>query len=477
MQTSSQPSTPETTPTHMVAGITGIDQRILAYYSPAFFGYLYLGYNAPWHQREIYNHLAPRTRHSGRTFEVLNEPRKYGKTTAGVDTFPTWVLCTNWGGTTPDPRLLIISEAKTTALKRVKKVKDNLTTNPGILRDYGDLRGDKWLTNMIYCKRTRPRTDPSLEAVGVGGAITGGAYDGILIDDPCSKENTKTAHLRKLMNIWFDNTVISLLDEGGIAMVIGTRKHHQDLYYHLMQNPSWKVIKREAYLKDGSPMFPGKWTAAMLEEIRQAMGPSAWASEFMNSPVPAEGMQFKTDWIQWIRPDRIPLKTLVGYMWLDPAFGKSAVACNNALAILGITPDNYLYLLDLPRWKGDLDMTLDQVLHYYDTWRPRFKQFHSLYIESNFHQKLIPQALHKIRLIPLNAIEQHSDKIARIQSLEPYYASGRVIHADTPMIRKWVHEEYQPFPDTDLIDGLDALSSLVEQVAGSTYRAGSWAAL
>ena len=440
------------------------------------FMHYYLRYNAPWHQREILYEAIPPEKPSGQRFILLLEPRKHGKTTV-AESFMTWGLCTGFGGRVPNPRILIISEAKQTAQKRLLKVKANLESNPLILRDYGDLRGGKWLDTMLYCKRTRPMIDPSLEAVGVEGAVTGGAFDYIVVDDPCSLDNQRTEASRKRIEEWFMGTVIPLLDDNGTTMVIGTRKHYQDLYYLLMEKPGWIVLKREAYLPDGSPLFPQKWPAQKLELLRSSMGPSAWAREMMNTPVPAEGLQFKTEWIQWIRPDRVPLQNLTVSMWLDPAFGRSSVACNNALAIVGKTPDNYLYLLDLPRWKGDLDTTLDNVIHYYDTWRTQCKQFHSLYVESNFHQKIIPQALHKLRVLPLNAVDQHTDKIARIQSLEPYYASGRIIHADTPANRKWVHEEYQPFPDTDLIDGLDALASLIEQIAGSTYRLGSWAAV
>lgn len=396
------------------------------------------------------------------------EPRNHGKTTAVTDIYATWIICTDGGGNYPNPRILLIGESKEQAVKRLSQVKSHLETNPRILRDFGNLEGKKWVSDMIYCKRSVDFIDPTLEAVGVGGAITGGHFTHIIVDDPVSKENSKTDHLKKTMAEWFFYTVMPMLNPNGIFCLIGTRKRHDDLYWEVLKakeerGANWDVIKREAIIDEDTQEVLWKermdWDELMEEKKR--IGLSAFASEYMNNPVPPEGLHFKAEWIQWIETEQIPTgQNIVYHAFWDPAFGKSDIACNNAIAVVGRTPDNKLILTDMIRFKGDLDLAFDELLQVWKAWKPRY-----MYIESNFSQKVLIDGLKKISLLPVVYVEQHTDKLGRIQSLEPFYAAGRIWHRNIPNIRTWVQEEYLPFFTKGvLVDGLDALASCIEQI-------------
>ena len=444
----------------------------MAYISPAYFGYYYLDRNAPQHHIEIYQALNPPDKLGTKRKTLLLEPRNHGKTTAVMEVGATWIICTNGGGYYPNPRILMIGETKEMAIKRLAQVKGHLENNPKILRDYGNLQGEKWLQSMIYCKRTKPYRDPTLEAVGVGGAVTGGHFTHVLIDDPISKQNSKTEHLRELTSTWFNSTVQPLLNPNGVMVLIGTRKHFQDLYYEVIKKVAergakWDIICKNAILdeKTQTVLWPERMTYQALMDEKADIGPSAFASEYMNSPVPPEGLHFKASWLKWVPDEMIPKPPNITYhTWWDPAFGTSDIACNNAIAVFGVTPDNRLYLVDMVRFKGDLDMSFAQLLLVYETWKPKY-----MYAESNFMQKVIIDAMRKVAMLPLISVDQHKDKIARIQSMEPYYASGRIIHRDCPQIRSWVVEEYLPFFSKGvLVDGMDAASSCIEQIQSRT---------
>lgn len=450
------------------------DQKTLTYHSPSLFGYYYLQKNQYWHQQKALDILSQSRTH--KRYVLFLMPRGHGKTITILEVFPTWMICTNAGGTVANPRILLISEAEDNSIKRLTQIKTHLYS-PKIIRDFGDQRDyDKeWLKTRIYCNRTQPYIDPTVEAVGISGSITGGHFNAILLDDPCSLKNMESETMRLKHWQWLTGTVMPMLEPGGILAMLGTRKNYFDMYYMVKklarEGAPWEVIEIPAYLDDAhtQALWPQKYPVSELQQLELALGPSTFAREYMNSPVPLGGLHFKTSWLQWVPNELVPYQSLRYMAWLDPAFSKSDISCNNAIAIVGISQDNKVYVLDMVRFHGDMDMMFNQVHNAFNDW-PKLEV---MWIESNFHQHIIPDAINKISLLPVMGVEQHRDKIARIQSLEPFYAAGRVFHRDVPNIRNWVDEEYLTFYTKDgLVDGLDALASCVEQAVGYTWQPG-----
>jgi len=157
-------------------------------------------------------------------------------------------------------RFLLIGKTATLAEKYLYVVKDEFESNTRIKTDFGDLRqgmdktdslfnkratrgveGRRWTQNMFYVVRYGDRTykDPTMEAVGMGGAITGGRFMRVLAEDIVEVKDCKTKKARDGIEDWFSGVVINLLEPDGKVVVIGTRKHADDLYGRLIKNPSW----------------------------------------------------------------------------------------------------------------------------------------------------------------------------------------------------------------------------------------------
>ncbi len=100
----------------------------------------------------------------------------------------------------------------------------------------------KWGTNKVQVLRGANFVDPTIEAVGMTGAITGGHFDLILVDDPQNYEDVGSPTMREKHRTWFMSTLTPMLNPGGFMVVIGTRKHHDDLYEHLLKNPTFRVL-------------------------------------------------------------------------------------------------------------------------------------------------------------------------------------------------------------------------------------------
>tara|TARA_R110000824_G_scaffold103815_1_gene246508 strand:+ start:2399 stop:4006 length:1608 start_codon:yes stop_codon:yes gene_type:complete len=190
---------------------------------------------------------ARRTKRKGRL--LLLAPRDHGKTELAISVALRLVCLDR------NVRILWISEAAGVAEKRVRRLR-TLLQSPRVVEDWtqapdvgcGPFRvgEEKWTNTQIYVTRTLASVDPTIEAVGSGGAITGGHFDVILCDDLEDDRTTYTAGQREKTRQWWGGTVLPMLSRGGFLAVIGTRKHADDLYSHLRTSSLWRVIEDPA---------------------------------------------------------------------------------------------------------------------------------------------------------------------------------------------------------------------------------------
>lgn len=122
-------------------------------------------------------------------------------------------------------------------------------------------RGNPWTQRQLYVLRDVVKPDPTIEAVGVFGKITGGRFDIIVIDDPDDEDSVRQAKQRDRRWNWIVSEALELLEPGGQAIVVQTRKHNDDTAGRCIQDPYWFVIHDLAISK-----WPGGLAAANRDE-------------------------------------------------------------------------------------------------------------------------------------------------------------------------------------------------------------------
>lgn len=153
-------------------------------------------------------------------------------------------------------RILIVSRTKGAASKTVRLVRQDLERNRRIINDWspteagGPFRDPTlpWTDSLFYVARPKSARDPTLECVGVGGSITGGRFDLIIIDDPEDDKSVLSARQRQKTVEWLRGTILELLDTNGRVVVIGTRKHAADLYATLENDPTFAMLRDQAFV-------------------------------------------------------------------------------------------------------------------------------------------------------------------------------------------------------------------------------------
>ena len=189
------------------------------------------------------------------------EPRDHGKSVVFTESYPLRMICRD-----PRIRILIVSKTSDQAKKFLGVIKQELETNELIIRDFGDMSSkgrqleagySAWQQDRIYCRIPDerredlkklpflggPRPDitreATVEAIGVGGAVTGGHFDVMILDDILDDENTMTETRGKRIDNWFDGTIMQLVESHTKTIVVGTRKDPDDLYGRLIDIGSW----------------------------------------------------------------------------------------------------------------------------------------------------------------------------------------------------------------------------------------------
>lgn len=183
---------------------------------------------------------------------LLLAPRDHGKSEVAMTTSALFI-CAQRG-----IRILFIGETQQKAAERLARVKAILES-PRVVADWcsapevgwGPFIGKKpgsrgslceWDKSRIRVLRDHEDATPTVQTAGLGGALTGGHFDVIILDDPESRESVRSAAVRAFHKDWLRSTVLPMLNAGGVIVMIGTRKHHDDLYSMALSDPTWAVV-------------------------------------------------------------------------------------------------------------------------------------------------------------------------------------------------------------------------------------------
>jgi len=302
-------------------------RRLLSVHSPMFFAQYYLGYDYTTHQKEwledcerlIKQAKAQNTKEK----LLLLAPRDHGKSYLSI-AMTVRAVCLD-----RNVKILWISASSGQAEKRVRMVKQFFQSEK-IIADWGsdDMPpfkepDSKWINTQIYVPRPSESVDPTVEATGSGGSITGGHVDMILMDDLEDDKTTFSSSVRTKTREWLRGTVQPMLSRGGFMLVVGTRKHHDDIYGHMMNDPTFNVrndpaisqfpesysfemgldaegrdiIKNVVVKGPSKVLWKEQRPIEYLLKEKQTVGSLLFAREFQNQVQSDDSAVFKMEWL------------------------------------------------------------------------------------------------------------------------------------------------------------------------------------
>lgn len=412
-------------------------RRLLSLHSPIFFAVYYMQFDHVEHQEKWINEAVKLTKRAkdGNSKEklLLLAPRDHGKSYLSI-MYTVWRLCTD-----RNAKILFISATAGQAEKRLRLVKKFLESDR-IINDWAcdDMppfkdTTTKWINTQIYLVRDQESIDPSLEAVGAGGAVTGGHFDVLVLDDVDDDKTTYSAGVRRKTREWLSGTIQPVLNRSGFMLVVGTRKHSDDVYAHMLKDPTFNLIHDKAIIQ-----FPEKYSfitevdkkgrdvikdvqvsgeslvlwskerpIEYLLKERATVGTRLFTREFQNEVQDADDQIFKNVWVDsaLARGSALGLREIpqvdklrVVQAW-DLALVSDAQKAekNDSDYTVGITwgsdTQGNRYLLDITRFRGVTPSDLYRRIEtFYYKWqkhvnvvaieRNNFGQLHSLNLKT-----------------------------------------------------------------------------------------------
>jgi len=428
-------------------------------------------------------------------------PRDHGKSEIFCISYPLRRICED-----PNIRILIIQKVATEAEKTLGVIKSELESNFGLKSYYTQhwqetvgqrdisnksgqvsLAGERqgaWQQRRIYVKRKRRGKDPTVEAVGVGGAITGGHFDLIILDDIEDDENTRTDDRLRGIVEWFTGTIMQLREPHTKIIVVGTLKtNKQDVYNIVLQSPVWDTFKTSAILShsldeiefdpvrnaDGiivdvtvrtpgvRTLWPQKWPIeALLLEKLASLDVAVWIREKMNDLRALAGKIFKREEFGWFDDALLEEIRLAGgfetlvQIW-DTAYEEKKAADWSVCVTAGLWRGK-AYVLDVYRAKLALPQLKESIVSQFQIWRPD-----EVGIEDIGSGKSVIQVLEQESGIPIARIDTGGrDKTARARSTTVFIANRRVLLRSGATWLASFLSELTMFPDDENDDQVDA---------------------
>jgi len=382
---------------------------------------------------------------------------------------------------------------------------------------------ERWRKNDIIT-----RNGIKVIAIGAGQKIRGRKHKQhrptlIILDDVENETEVTSAEQRETKAQWFKKAVLKAgTTTQTNVIVVGTLLHYDSLLSQLLDGrsmPGWITRKYQAvqswaenetlwqkwqdtytyqaeYDGHGGPaaalafyqanteemlegtqvLWPQREDYYQLMELRLCDGQASFDSEKQNEPVDPESCFFSANNFKYWDDEYHSVDELFAKLGGD---AKIYGACDPSLGMQGknrdftaiVTllkhkPTGHLYVLDADISKRKPHETIETIIEYH-----RIRKFYKFAIETNQFQSFLANELKRISTqqsvnIPVKEIKHTSDKLGRIQSLEPLVTTGTLRFSRRHRV---LLDQLRQFPKAAHDDGPDALEMAVEMARQPGY--------
>ena len=317
-------------------------------------------------------------------------------------------------------------------------------------------------------------------STSVGGVLTGRGANVIIIDDPLKPEEALSETQRKRVNDWYDNTLVSRLNDKntGCIIIIMQRLHQDDLVGHALGQEAWEIVNFPAIAEEdytcmiesplgkkrykreaGSALHPERESLAMLADIRQRMGEYNFLSQYQQTPIPVGGAMVKSAWLRYYEPGEKPAAfDFIVQSW-DTASKASELNDYSACVTIGKKGSEY-YLLNVFRRRMEYPELKRAVLEQAQLYRPN-----TILIEDKSSGT---QLIQELKREGVSAVKSYNplgnDKIMRLHAQTAIIENGCLL---LPKQSHWLADyvqELTSFPGSKYDDQVDATTQALEWI-------------
>jgi len=357
---------------------------------------------------------------------IINIPPRYGKTELVIKLFIAWCLVRN-----PQSKFIHLSYSDDLALDNSSQAKEYIESDAfqkfWQMKLKKDAQGKKKWFNELGGGVYATASGGAITGFGAGVAESKNFSGAILIDDPLKPDDANSEVKRKSVNERFNNTIRSRVNDRNTPIVlIMQRLHEEDLSGFLLAGGSgevWDHLCLPALNEFNEPLYPEKHTFEELEQIRQANRYN-FAGQYMQTPAPAEGGEWRKDWFEIIDKSILP-PNLKWELIIDGAYTKNTANDPTGFQIGAAWNNNYVIWSSIDKY-----MELPELLKFIPIHIDASDVKVSLtLVEPKASGKSIKQMIHeesKINIAEIKTEFVNNSKIENARACSPYIEGGRV---------------------------------------------------
>ena len=450
---------------------------------------------------------------------ALAAPRGHAKSTDVALAYPLWVIC--YGYEQHIVLISNVAEQSEDLLATIKgELESNpllLEDFPDVVEPpEAKPPPQRWRKNEIIS-----RNGIKVIALGAGQKIRGRKHRQhrpslIILDDVENEAEANSADQRESKLLWFKKAVMKAGTTAHTnVVVVGTILHYDSLLAHLLDErkmPGWTHRKyqavqswadnqelwqkweeiychqsdceerlgpkaahaffeknREQMLEGTKVLWPERENYEQLMELRLCEGRASFDSEKQNEPIDPQSCFYAESSITYWDDKYGSVDELLAklggdacvYGACDPSLGMAGKNRDDTaiVTILEHKPTGHLYVLDADIRRRKPRDTIEAIIEYH-----RIRKFAQFGIEANQFQAFLASELKRLSAragayVPVKEIKHSSDKLGRIQSLEPLITTGVVRFSRR---HRTLLDQLRQFPKAAHDDGPDALEMAVQ---------------
>lgn len=399
---------------------------------------------------------------------IFNVPPRTMKSLLISVFFPIWVWITK-----PSRRFMFVSYSEKLSTQH-SVFRRSIIESPWYQKEWSTVfslsRDQNVKSHYENSKRgTMFSTGMQATATGMGGDI-------LIFDDPLNPEQAISQVEREAVNLRFDTTFRSRINDPatGVKIIIMQRLHELDLTGHVLarEKSRWEHISLPAIvLKDQSWKFPSSkkmknqkagdllWSARLpksfLDSQRVGMGSWAFNGQYQQTPAPLDGGIVKRQWVRFYR--QLPEKFEFMVQSWDCTFSGGSDNDFVAGQVWARSGGKYFMLPYRTYERLDFGPTMAAI----KACHAKFPQAHAVLIEDKANGPAIISELRK-EIAGIVAVNPEGGKLSRAQATAPLWESGSIELPDPQVFGcSWIEDYLHnicAFPKAAHDDDMDATS-------------------
>lgn len=320
-----------------------------------------------------------------------------------------------------------------------------------------------------------------VDAMGIGGAVTGKGAHILIIDDPIkNREEAESETYREKVWDSFSDDLYTRLEPGGAVIIMMTRWHVDDLIGRVLESDplKWHRLNLPAINDAGEALWSDRFPIEALRDIEKTLGSYSFNALYQQSPTLRDGNMFKREWFPIV--DAVPVGVRRCRYW-DKG-GTDDGGAYTAGVLVALHPNGQIFIEDVVRgqWSAGKREAVIKQTAMLDKTRLREGERYQIQVEQepgSGGKESAQSTIANLQGFSVYADRPTGDKDTR---LEPFAAQAEA--GNVRLLRgTWNHdylEELIAIPNGKYRDQGDATSGGFNALIGRrqlTVEVGRWA--